>query len=158
MPPDRGARASGGMIAVEGVAVRFGGIVAVDGCSFEVPAGSITGLIGPNGAGKTTMFNVIGGALRPQAGRVLLDGADVTGLPPHRLFARGLVRTFQIPHEFARMTVLENLAVVPAGQSGERLGAAWLAWGRCSGSTAWPMRPRARCRAGRRSCSSSAAP
>jgi branched-chain amino acid transport system ATP-binding protein len=118
------------MIEVDDVVVRFGGIAAVDGCSFSVPAGSITGLIGPNGAGKTTVFNIIGGVLAPDSGHVRFKGEDVTGLPPHRLFARGLVRTFQIPHEFARMTVLENLAVVPPDQSGENLIAAWLAWGR----------------------------
>jgi branched-chain amino acid transport system ATP-binding protein len=118
------------MIDVDNIAMRFGGIAAVDGCSFGVPDGSITGLIGPNGAGKTTMFNIIGGMLRPSAGSVRFKGEDVTGLAPHRLFAKGLVRTFQIPHEFARMTALENLAVVPPGQSGESLLAAWLAWGK----------------------------
>jgi branched-chain amino acid transport system ATP-binding protein len=116
------------LIDVDNIVMRFGGIAAVDGCTFGVPDGSITGLIGPNGAGKTTMFNIIGGRLRPDAGRVRFKGEDVTGLAPHLLFAKGLVRTFQIPHEFARMTVLENLAVVPPGQSGESLLAAWLAW------------------------------
>jgi branched-chain amino acid transport system ATP-binding protein len=131
------------MIDVGEIVMRFGGIAAVDGCSFTVPDGSITGLIGPNGAGKTTMFNIIGGALRPDAGCVRFKGADVTGLPPHLLFAKGLVRTFQIPHEFARMTVLENLAVVPPGQSGESLLAAWLAWGKVAREEA-QVRARAR--------------
>jgi branched-chain amino acid transport system ATP-binding protein len=131
------------MIDVANIVMRFGGIAAVDGCSFTVPAGSITGLIGPNGAGKTTMFNVIGGVFAPDSGCVRFNGEDVTGLPSHRLFAKGLVRTFQIPHEFARMTVLENLAVVPAGQSGESLLAAWLAWGKVAREEA-QVRARAR--------------
>jgi len=117
------------MIVVQDVTKRFGGVVAVDGCSLEVERGTITGLIGPNGAGKTTLFNIVAGFLKPSAGRVHLEGEDVTGHAPHRLFHRGLVRTFQIPHEFARMTVLENLLVVPAGQQGERVVRAWLRWG-----------------------------
>jgi len=124
------------MIAVEHVSKRFGGIVAVDDCSLEVPAGSITGLIGPNGAGKTTLFNIIAGFMTPTGGTIRLDGQDITGMPPHRLFRRGLVRTFQIPHEFARMTTLENLMVVPAGQSGENLANAWLRWARVRGEEA----------------------
>ncbi len=88
--------------------------------------GTITGLIGPNGAGKTTLFNIVAGFLKPDTGRIELAGTDVTGLPPHLLFQRGLVRTFQIPHEFSTLSVLENLMVVPAQQSGERLFGAWL--------------------------------
>jgi len=115
------------LIGVEDVCVRFGGLRAVDGCTLSVAAGRITGLIGPNGAGKTTLFNVIAGRVRPTSGRVLLDGEDVTGLSPHRLFRRGLCRTFQIPQEFGRLTVIENLMVVPAGQAGERIWANWFA-------------------------------
>ena len=118
------------MIRIDNVSKRFDGVVAVDGCSFTIPEGSITGLIGPNGAGKTTLFNIIAGTFRPTEGRIYLDGEDVTGLPAHRLFHRGLVRTFQIPREFARMTVLENLLVVPPGQVGENLVTSWIAWGR----------------------------
>ncbi|MGH6903045.1 MAG: ABC transporter ATP-binding protein [Geminicoccaceae bacterium] len=113
------------MIVIDKVSRRFGGIVAVDECSFEIKTGTITGLIGPNGAGKTTLFNIIAGFMPPTGGRILLDHRDVTGLPPHRLFHLGLVRTFQIPHEFARMTTLENLMVVPPGQAGESLVNAW---------------------------------
>ncbi len=102
------------MIRVDHIDKSFGGIQAVDDCSFDIPKGSITGLIGPNGAGKTTLFNIITGFLRPNGGRILFDGADVTGWPPHRLFRRGLVRTLQIPHVFDRMNVRENLMVVPA--------------------------------------------
>ncbi len=106
--------------------MRFGGIRAVDGASLTIESGSITGLIGPNGAGKTTLFNVIAGMHRPSSGRVYLDGDDITGLPPHQLFARGVLRTFQIAHEFSTLTVRENLMTVPPGQSGERLPNAWL--------------------------------
>ena len=113
------------IIAVERVSKRYGGLTAVDACSFEVPRGSITGLIGPNGAGKTTLFNIMAGVTRPDAGRVILDGEDVAGRAPHELFAFGLSRTFQIPKEWARMTVIENLMVVPGRQSGERILAAW---------------------------------
>jgi branched-chain amino acid transport system ATP-binding protein len=118
------------VIRIDNVSKRFDGVVAVDECSFEVAAGSITGLIGPNGAGKTTLFNMIAGALPPSEGRIFLDDEDVTGLPAHALFHRGLVRTFQIPREFGRMTVLENLMVVPPAQIGEGLVASWLAWGK----------------------------
>ena len=98
-------------LEIDAVVKSFGGVRAVDGCSFAIPAGSITGLIGPNGAGKTTLFNIIAGALRPDSGHVRLDGHDVTGEPPHRLFARGLARTFQIPHELHEMSVLELTAL-----------------------------------------------
>jgi ABC-type branched-subunit amino acid transport system ATPase component len=80
--------------------------------------GSITGLIGPNGAGKTTLFNVIAGRLPPTSGRVTMEGEDITGLPPHDLFHKGLLRTFQIAHEFSSMTVRENLMMVPGGPVG----------------------------------------
>ncbi|MHC8509662.1 MAG: ABC transporter ATP-binding protein [Rhodospirillales bacterium] len=109
------------MITVQDVHMHFGGVRAVDGASFTIQEGLITGLIGPNGAGKTTLFNVINGALRPAAGKILLDGEDITGLPPHDLFAKGLLRTFQIVQEFSSLSVLENLMAVPGGQSGERL-------------------------------------
>ncbi|HEY7608287.1 MAG TPA: ABC transporter ATP-binding protein [Alphaproteobacteria bacterium] len=118
------------MISVEHVSMSFGGIRAVQDCSLEVAKGSITGLIGPNGAGKTTLFNIIAGLYRPTAGRVLLDGGDVTGKKPHELFHLGLARTFQIAQEFAHMPVIENLMLVPARQSGESLLSACFAWGR----------------------------
>ena len=114
------------MIVVENLSKHFGGIKAVDNVSLSIVPGSITGLIGPNGAGKTTLFNVIAGLHAPTSGRVLLDGQDITGLPPHELFARGMLRTFQIAHEFSTLTVRENLMLVPGGQSGERLMDAWL--------------------------------
>ena len=109
------------MIVVEDLHRHFGAFRAVDGASLEIATGSITGLIGPNGAGKTTLFNVIAGRLPPTSGRVLMDGEDITGLPPHALFAKGLLRTFQIAHEFSSMTVRENLMMVPGNQAGESL-------------------------------------
>lgn len=118
------------MIEVRNVVKRFGGVLAVDGCSLEVHAGSMTGLIGPNGAGKTTLFNLIAGLFAPNSGQILLDGQDVTGRRTDELFHLGLARTFQIPHEFSRMTVLENLLVVPPGQSGEKLLTGLFGWGR----------------------------
>jgi len=113
------------MIEVERVSKRFGGVIAVDEVSLRIAKGSITGLIGPNGAGKTTLFNVVAGNLKPSSGRVLFDGDDVTGLEAHALFHKGLLRTFQIAHEFSGLTVLENMMVVPAAQAGEDLVSAW---------------------------------
>jgi branched-chain amino acid transport system ATP-binding protein len=113
------------MIEVVDLHRHFGGFHAVDGASLRIETGSITGLIGPNGAGKTTLFNVIAGRLPPTSGRVVMDGEDITGLPPHTLFSKGLLRTFQIAHEFGSMTVRENLMMVPAGQAGETLWSAW---------------------------------
>ena len=106
-------------LRVEGLVKRFGGVTAVDGASFEVEEGSLTGLIGPNGAGKSTTFNCITGVHEPTAGSVYFKGEDVTGLEPYRMARKGLVRTFQIARELAEMTVLENLMLAPKGQIGE---------------------------------------
>jgi len=114
------------LLEVRQLVKDFGGLRAVNGCSFSVRRGTITGLIGPNGAGKTTVFNLITGFLVPDAGQVLFKGEDITGLPPHAIFARGICRTFQIPREHRSMTVLENLLLVPRGQLGERLWSPWL--------------------------------
>jgi branched-chain amino acid transport system ATP-binding protein len=114
-------------IVVEDIEKNFGGLKAINGASFTIRSGSITGLIGPNGAGKTTMFNTIAGLYCPNKGHILLDGEDVSGLPPHVLFSKGIVRTFQIAHEFSTLTVLENLLVVPSQQSGEKIVNAWIA-------------------------------
>lgn len=113
------------LLVIDDLGKSFGGVRAVDHASFSVAAGSITGLIGPNGAGKTTLFNLVAGAFAPDHGRVFFDGQDITGLPPHELFHRRLLRTFQIPHEFARLTARENLMMVPPAQSGENLFATW---------------------------------
>ena len=106
-------------LRVDGLAKQFGGITAVDGVSFEVEAGSLTGLIGPNGAGKSTTFNCITGVHEPTAGHVYLNGEEITGLAPYEIAQRGLVRTFQIARELSEMTVLENLMLAPKHQLGE---------------------------------------
>ena len=113
------------MIEVHDLHRHFGGFHAVDGATLRIEPGSITGLIGPNGAGKTTLFNVIAGRLPPTSGRVTMAGEDITGLPPHALFHKGLLRTFQIAHEFGSMTCRENLMMVPGGQTGEGLWNTW---------------------------------
>ncbi|MCE0504724.1 MULTISPECIES: ABC transporter ATP-binding protein [unclassified Roseivivax] len=118
------------MIRVENLHRHFGGFRAVDGASLEIATGSITGLVGPNGAGKSTLFNVIAGALPPTSGSVFMDGEDITGLAPHELFHKGLLRTFQIAHEFSSMSCRENLMMVPGAQSGETLWNAWFGRGR----------------------------
>ena len=108
-------------LRVEGLRKEFGGITAVDDATFQVEAGTLTGLIGPNGAGKSTTFNCITGVHEPTAGTVTFRGEDITGLAPHVVAERGLVRTFQIAREFAEMTVLENLMLAPGSQRGESL-------------------------------------
>jgi len=113
------------VIKVQNLHKHFGGFHAVDCATLEIQQGSITGLIGPNGAGKTTLFNVIAGVHAPTSGKVMLQDQDITGLPPHELFHRGVLRTFQIAHEFGSMTCRENLMMVPAGQSGETLWNTW---------------------------------
>ena len=114
------------MITINNLTKKFGGFTAVNNSSLTIEKGSITGLVGPNGAGKTTLFNVIAGVYKPSQGTVFLDGKDITGLEPHQLFHRGLLRTFQIAHEFSTMTVRENLMMVPGEQSGEKLLDVWL--------------------------------
>jgi branched-chain amino acid transport system ATP-binding protein len=109
------------MISVTNVSVSFGGLKAVDNVSLEIPSGRITGLIGPNGAGKTTLFNVIAGHIAPSSGQVLLDGNAITKLKPHQRAALGLARTFQIPQEFSRLTVLENLMAAASQPIGENV-------------------------------------
>ncbi|TGG95830.1 ABC transporter ATP-binding protein [Natronospirillum operosum] len=113
------------MISVQNLSKHFGGIHAVDNVSLTIEEGTITGLIGPNGAGKTTLFNIVAGVHKPTSGSVFLNGEDVTGLEPHELFAKGMLRTFQIAHEFSSLTVLENLMMVPADQPGEDLRNSW---------------------------------
>jgi branched-chain amino acid transport system ATP-binding protein len=106
-------------LRVDGLVKRFGGVTAVDGATFEVEQGSLTGLIGPNGAGKSTTFNCITGVHEPTAGSVTFNGEDITGLEPYQIARKGLVRTFQIARELEEMTVLENLMLAPKGQIGE---------------------------------------
>lgn len=109
------------LLAVEDVSVAFGGVRAVDHLSFDVAPGSIVGLIGPNGAGKSTALKVIGGEVRPSSGRVRFDGVDLVGEAPYEAARRGLVRTFQLGGEFARLTVMENLLVAVPGMKGQSL-------------------------------------
>lgn len=114
------------IIDVRHVHKAFGGLKVMNDCSLQVEQGSITGLIGPNGAGKSTLFNIIAGALPLDSGQVLLDGEDITNQSANALFHKGLLRTFQIAHEFSLMTALENLMMVPPQQAGENLFEAWL--------------------------------
>ena len=109
------------ILQVNDLSKYFGGLAAVSNCSLNIKKGSITGVIGPNGSGKTTLFNLIAGNLKPSDGAVLFQGENITGIPSYELFSKGLLRTFQIAHEFTNLTVLENLMMVPGNQSGEKL-------------------------------------
>src|SRR5262245_27923105 len=99
------------LLHVDDVVVRFGGVTAVNHARLSVEEGTVTGLIGPNGAGKTTCFNVITGLQQPTAGRIMLDGHDVTKMPVHRRSRRGIGRTFQRLEAFGSLTVAENVRV-----------------------------------------------
>jgi len=114
------------ILEIKDVVKDFGGIRAVNHCSLNVQKGTITGLIGPNGAGKTTLFNLVTGFLKCNGGQILSGGRRIDGLSPHEIFRQGIVRTFQIPRELKRMTVLENLMLVPVDQLGEQLWSSWL--------------------------------
>ena len=109
------------MLKIKDLNKNFGGLKAVNNVSLEVEKASITGLIGPNGAGKTTLFNTIAGLYTPENGEIFLEGQNIEGLKPHELFSMGVLRTFQIAHEFSSLTVLENLMMVPGNQRGEKL-------------------------------------
>jgi len=115
------------ILRVRSLAKNYGGLQAVRGIDFEVPKGSITGLIGPNGAGKTTTFNMIAGVEKPSAGHIYLSGKEITGIETHALYHKGLLRTFQLSHEYARMTSKENLMVAASAQLGENIFMNWLA-------------------------------
>ena len=109
------------MLKIKDLNKSFGGLKAVNNVNLEIDKGSITGLIGPNGAGKTTLFNTIAGLYAPDNGDVYLEEKNIAGLKPHELFSMGVLRTFQIAHEFSSLTVLENLMMVPGNQRGEKL-------------------------------------
>lgn len=132
-------------LRASGVSRAFGGLRAVNDCSFEVRQGTITGLIGPNGAGKSTMLNLMAGALNPDQGSILLYGTEIAGLPAFKIARLGVTRTFQLPSEFARMTVLENLMVAPLSQRGDSAWAAllgprvWMRGERGHLETAWAL-------------------
>ena len=109
------------MLEIKNLDKHFGGLKAVNNANLKVEKGSITGLIGPNGAGKTTLFNTIAGQYAPDGGEIYLEDNSIAGLKPHDLFNKGVLRTFQIAHEFSSLTVLENLMMVPGNQRGEKL-------------------------------------
>ena len=109
------------ILQIDNLSKYFGGLAAVSDCSLKIKKGSITGIIGPNGSGKTTLFNLIAGNLKTSKGTVLFNNEDITDVPSYELFSKGLLRTFQIAHEFTNLTVLENLMMVPGNQSGESL-------------------------------------
>jgi branched-chain amino acid transport system ATP-binding protein len=109
------------ILEIKNLSKNFGGLAAVSDCSISIKKGSITGIIGPNGSGKTTLFNLIAGNLKSSSGNVIFDNEDITNVPSYELFSKGLLRTFQIAHEFSNLSVLENLMMVPADQSGENL-------------------------------------
>jgi len=118
------------IIAVENVRLSFAGVKAIDGVSFSVGPRELFALIGPNGAGKTSVLNVLSGVYRPQEGRVLFDGTDVTGWRPHRIAAAGMARTFQNVELFANLTVLDNLMLGRHTHMGYGTFSALLWWGR----------------------------
>ena len=109
------------MLKIKNLNKSFGGLKAVNNVNLEVKKNSITGLIGPNGAGKTTLFNTIAGVYEPENGEIYLEDKNIARLKPHELFNMGVLRTFQIAHEFSSLTVLENLMMVPGNQRGEKL-------------------------------------
>jgi branched-chain amino acid transport system permease protein len=121
----------GGIIEVVDLRRSFGGVQAVNGVTFSLPEGKITGLIGPNGAGKSTVLNLIAGTERPDDGAVYHRGALISNLPAHRIANRGIIRTFQLSGEFAKMTVLENVLVAAPDQRGADL------WGAMAGKWYW---------------------
>jgi branched-chain amino acid transport system ATP-binding protein len=113
------------MLTTRQLVRTFGSLRAVDGVDLAVGRHTITGLIGPNGAGKTTLFNLIAGTLAPSAGEIRFGDERISGLAPHRIFHKGIARTFQVPRPFPQMTVLENLMLVPLEQAGERFWNNW---------------------------------
>ena len=121
----------GAMLVARDIQRHFEGMRAVDGVSIEVPRGQITGLIGPNGAGKSTLMAVLAGTLPATAGSIVFEGREITRLPTYTRARLGLVRTFQLPSEFARLTVLENLLVAAPDNRGDSL------WGALLGKRYW---------------------
>ena len=114
------------ILEINNLSKYFGGLAAVSDCSIKVKRGTITGIIGPNGSGKTTLFNLIAGNLKSSGGNVFFNNEEITDVPSYELFSKGLLRTFQIAHEFTNLSVLENLMMVPGNQLGEKLMNAFL--------------------------------
>jgi branched-chain amino acid transport system ATP-binding protein len=108
------------LLEVKNLTKRFGGLVAVNNVSFHVDEGELLGIIGPNGAGKTTLFNLITGYLKPDSGKILLRGEDITGLPPNKIANKGLVRTFQIVRPFRHLPTIANVLVALQSYRGRR--------------------------------------
>ena len=117
---------SNDILEINNLSKYFGGLAAVSNCSLKVKQGTITGIIGPNGSGKTTLFNLIAGNLKSSSGDITFNNEIITDVPSYELFSKGLLRTFQIAHEFTNLSVLENLMMVPGNQSGEKLTNAFL--------------------------------
>ena len=109
------------ILNISNLSKNFGGLSAINNCSLKIKRGSITGIIGPNGSGKSTLFNLIAGSLKPNKGSVVFNNEDITGQPSYNLFSKGILRTFQVAHEFKNLTVLENLMMVPPNQIGENI-------------------------------------
>ncbi|MAV83190.1 MAG: ABC transporter ATP-binding protein [Pelagibacteraceae bacterium] len=114
------------ILEVKNLSKHFGGLKALNNCNLSIKKNSITGIIGPNGSGKSTLFNVITGNLPPTSGNIIYSKEEITNVPSYELFSKGILRTFQIAHEFTNLTVLENLMMVPDGQKGENLMYTWL--------------------------------
>ena len=113
------------MLSINNLYKSFGGIQAINNVSLNIEKSTVTALIGPNGAGKTTLFNIINGSIKPDSGSIKLGNTDITGYEPHQLFNLGILRTFQIAHEFASLTVRDNLMMVPPNQIGESIINTW---------------------------------
>ena len=113
------------MLSINNLYKSFGGIQAINNVSLNIEKSTVTALIGPNGAGKTTLFNIINGSIKPDSGSIKLDDIDITSCEPHQLFNLGILRTFQIAHEFASLTVRDNLMMVPPNQTGESIINTW---------------------------------
>ena len=114
------------MLEIKNLYKNFGGIQAINNVSLEIKKSSITALIGPNGAGKTTLFNIINGSIKPDFGSIELNNINITGYEPHELFDLGVLRTFQIAHEFSSLTARDNLMMVPPNQIGESILNTWI--------------------------------
>lgn len=112
------------MLKVSNLGLSFGGFRVVDKVSFTIEASQIYALIGPNGSGKTSLFNAITGVYKPQSGKVFFNGKDITSFPPHRVFREGIVRTFQYPKVFNKMTIIDNLVFASRNQVGDNPAAA----------------------------------
>ena len=114
------------MLGIKNLYKSFGGIKAINNVTLEIEKSSITALIGPNGAGKTTLFNLINGSIKPDSGTIKLYDTNISGYEPHQLFNLGILRTFQIAHEFSSLTVKDNLMMVSPNQIGESILQTWL--------------------------------